>query len=809
MSLTTRPQQWTGTPLLRREDLRLLTGRGAYIDDLRAFSHALEAAILRSPYAHAHIRSIDASAARKLPGVLDVLTGPDLAAVLQPLPVAVPNPPRYYPLAVDRVRYVGEPVAVVIAENRYIAEDALDLIEVDYEPLPAVVDPEAALEPSAAVLHDHIGNNVAWHRQMRFGEADAAFAAADHVVKIRSAFPRYSSTPLETYGLVADYDPTSGLYTVWANFQGPFTLHAVICKALGCSENQLRLHLPRDIGGGFGIKMGLFPYIALFAAASRRVGRPVKWIEDRLEHMKSSASATDRVTEMEAAVRCDGRILALKARIVENVGAYIRPPEPGCFLSRLSMFTGPYQIADLAIDITCVHTNKMPTGPNRGYGAPQHNHALEGLVDRIAASIGLDPAEVRRRNLIPPHAFPYVTPTGGVYDSGDYPALLEMALEQSQYRQMRQEQAAARAEGRIVGVGLTMAVDPSASNMGYITVAVDPEDRAAPGYLPKSGAQDSAVVRMGPMGDVTVQIATAAQGQGHETAAAQLAADALGLHVSQVAVVNEFDTYKSLWSISSGNYSSRFAAATGSAVIKAAQVLAEKLKRIAAHMLGVDASEITLAGGQAHHPQTGRSTSIRRIAGLAHWHPAGLPPGEEPGLHALATFNFDQAQPPELSDRVNSCSVYGVMADVAVVEIDPRTGKVMIRRYVTCHDAGRILNPLLVDGQVRGGFLHGMAGALYEEMVYDPETGQLLTGSWMDYLCPTASEMPALEIHHMESPSPFALSGAKGVGEATSMTAPAAIANAVNDALAPHGIRIDSLPIVPAQVWELLRHAVK
>jgi 2-furoyl-CoA dehydrogenase large subunit len=784
------------------EDSRLLTGRGRYLDDL-AVPGCRAAAILRSPHAHARIVRIDATAARARPGVDAVLTGEDLAPLADPFPVVVASAPPYYPIAVDRVRFIGEAVAVAVAADRYRAEDALEAIAVEYEPLPAIIDPETATRPGAPSLHDTHPDNVAWHRTFRYGDPDGDFAAADLVVSEKFRFPRYHSIPLETYGVIAQYG--EGRYTVHANFQGPFSLHPVMARALRVTEDRLRIIVPSDVGGSFGSKAMIYPYVVLVALAARAVGRPVRWIEDRLEHLRASASGADRVFRLEAALLKDGTILALRGDLYDNVGAYLRAPEPASILRTISSYAGPYRVRSVAIEARSVMTNKAPVGLNRGYGGQQHCFGLERIVDLAAERLGLDPVEIRRRNFVRRAEFPYRTVTGGLYDSGDYHAALDRLVELVRYPERRAERAGARAEGRLFGIGFATAVDPSTSNLGYITLALTPEERTREGYLPKSGSMETARVKMDASGRVSAVLATAGQGQSHETVAAQIVADELSLSPDEVRVVDAMDTSASPWTISSGTYSSRFAAMGASAVGLAARRLGDKLVRIAAHLLEAPVEDLELVEGQVRVKGSPfRSVRLKRLAGLAHWNAGALPADMEPGLESTATYRFPGFDPPDSQDRMNVAGTYGFMADAAVVEVDRETGEVRILLYASVHDAGRLLNPMIVDGQRHGALLHGVAGALYEELVY-ADDGQFLSGTLMDYLCPTACEAPPAALGHVESPSPFTLYGAKGCADGSVVPASAAIANAVSDALAPTGVRANELPATPMRVWNWLR----
>jgi 2-furoyl-CoA dehydrogenase large subunit len=530
----------------------------------------------------------------------------------------------------------------------------------------------------------------------------------------------------------------------------------------------------------------------------------VKWIEDRREHLLASSSGTDRIAYREVAARRDGTVLGMRFRWLDNVGGYVRSPEPGCSFRPTGNFVGPYRFQHLEVDASVVMTNKSLTGPNRGYACGHLYFESEGMMDRLAATLGLDPAEVRRRNLLGAEQMPYRTPTGGLYDSGDYPAAFEKALELAGYEALRREQAKARAEGRWVGIGIALAVDPSVSNMGYVATALDPQFRAKPEYLPKSGAVDAATLKVDPLGRVTAILATTPQGQGHQTIVAQIVADELGLTPDEITVVDEMDTFTRVWSISSGTYSSRFGSVGTSAVALAARKLKRKLCEYGAHLMEVAADQVEFSAGAVRRTDgQGSAYSVKDLAGRAHWHTDSLPEGMEPGLQATAVFGFSVAKAVDQEDRVNSSNTYGFIAEVMAVEVDPETAAIRILKYVTVHDAGTIINPMIAEGQIYGGALHGLGGALYEELSYD-DNGQCLTATFMDYLVPTASEAPVIDIAHVVSPSPLTPLGSKGLGESSSMTVPAVIANAVSDALAPLGVRITELPMTPDRLWRLI-----
>jgi 2-furoyl-CoA dehydrogenase large subunit len=705
------PNRWVGRSLERVEDAALLTGGARFIDDIGLAPGTLHAAILHSPHAHAEIVSIDAAAARAAPGVAAVLTGPDVQAFTSPLVVGVKAPIECWPIAIDRVRYVGEPVAVAVAADRYVAEDALERILVSYAPRPAVVDAAEAASAAAPALHEGLKGNVASDRRFRYGDPEAAFARAARKVRVEIRYPRNSCTPMETYGVIASYDAGENAYAIDVNFQGPFSIHAVISRALKVSGAALRLRTAPHSGGSFGVKQGVFPYIVLIAAAARAAERPVKWIEDRLEHLTASASATNRTTTLQAAVEADGRILALDWDQIEDCGAYLRAPEPATLYRMHGNLIGAYAIANVAVN-RVVLTNKSPTGLNRGFGGPQVYYALERLMQRIAIELDLDPLDVIRRNLVPQGAFPYRTATGALLDSGDYPAALARAEDEGGLAELKRRREAARAEGRLYGVGYAAVVEPSVSNMGYLATALTAAERRKAG--PKDGAQATATVAIDPVGSVSVHVASVPQGQGHRTVLSQVVADEFGLHPSQIAVNTEVDTVKDAWSIASGNYSSRFAAAVAGAARIAAERLRQRLAVAAARQFGSSVEDIVFAGGQVACGSTPRKAlAFSRLAALTHWSPGSLPEAAGQTIRETAFWTPPELTPPD-DDRINSSLCYGFIFDFCGVEVNRLTGRACVDRYVTMHDCGRILPPGMVDGQVRGGFAHVLGAAVRE-----------------------------------------------------------------------------------------------
>jgi len=795
-------RRWVGQSIARVEDAALLTGRGRFIDDLGVRPGTLYAAILRSPHAHADILSIDSEAALRADGVVAVLTGDDIKALTTSLVVGVKAPVECWPIAVERVRYVGEPVAVVIASDRYRAEDAVDLIEVQYKALGANIDPLKAPLPETPVLHDGFGGNVASDRTFRYGDPERAFAEAEHRISIAIGYPRNSCTPIETYGVVADYDAAEDAFDILANFQGPFSIHAVISRALKVPGNRVRLRTPPDSGGSFGVKQGVFPYIVLLAAASRAVGRPVKWIEDRLEHLVASVSATNRVTLLSAAVASDGKISALDWNQVEDCGAHLRAPEPATLYRMHGNLTGAYDIANLAVRNRVVVTNKTPTGLNRGFGGPQVYFALERLMQRIAVELKLDPLVVIKRNLVRADMFPYRTAAGALLDSGDYQQAIARGVKEGALEELMARRDVARAEGRLYGIGYAAVVEPSVSNMGYITTVLTPTERKKAGS--KNGAQATATVALDPVGSISVHVASVPQGQGHRTVLSQVVADVFGLTPADIRVNTEIDTAKDAWSIASGNYASRFAAAVAGTAKLAAERIAARLARVAASQLNTDSDDIVFENGSVSSRRNpDNRLAFSRLAALSHWAPGTLPDDVEQTIRETVFWTPPELTPPDDEDRINTSLCYGFIFDFCGVEIDRTTLMTRIDRYVTMHDCGTILHPGMVDGQIRGGFAQALGAALYEEYAY-AEDGSFLTGSFADYLLPTTAEVPDPVILHMETPSPFTPLGSKGVGEGNCMSTPVCIANAVADAL---GLKDVELPLVPAKLADTVRGA--
>ncbi|MBI2756849.1 MAG: xanthine dehydrogenase family protein molybdopterin-binding subunit [Chloroflexi bacterium] len=792
---TTLGTNWVGQPLPRKEDGPLLTGRDRFLDDIGLLGMA-HVAILRSPYAHARILRVDASAAAALPSVLAVLTGEEVVRVSRPQRGRIPLPvsPQVYALAHDKVVYVGQPVAAVAAIDRATAEDALDLIEVEYEPLPAVVTPEGAMAPDAPILFEEVGSNILWHDTFPYGDVDGAFERADRVVRERVTIHRYLSTPLETFGSIAQFDASTQTMTIWGSAHQPGQEINNVAAALGLSPGQVRMIVP-PMGGGFGNKTRPIYHILIALLARKLAGRPVKWVEDRRESLLALCHAADGIMEMEAAIQDDGTILGLKFRNIENEGAGIDFAGRHNLLM-LSNIVNCYRVPAVSYEGYSVVTNCCPVIANRGIGKPFMCLAVERMVDAVARETGLDRVEVRQRNFIQPDQFPYDTPSGQTYDSGDYPEMLRKALALLDYDQLLVDQEAARAAGRLVGIGIACGVEPAGSNLSYGMLISGPSQLL-------SGQGEAARVRMEPDGSATVYTGGIESGQGHSTALSQIVADELGLRPDQIRIVATFDSHSHPYTQTSGNYSNKFNGHDTAAAIGAAGKVREKLLARAARMLEVAAEDLELAAGRITvRGAPDRSLPIAQVAARAYWSLNDEAPDDEPGLEALHYYRNPRTRAPDAQRRLPVQMGFSAAAHVALVEIDPETFEIEVRRYGVVHDCGREINPMIVEGQVHGATVHGIAAALLEEFVYDDD-GQLLTTSFMDYLKPSSADVPMIETDHLETLSPWTPLGTKGIGEGGAIVAPAAIASAVEDALKPLGITVSGLPITPTRLWRL------
>jgi carbon-monoxide dehydrogenase large subunit len=770
-----------GSRIKRREDPRLIMGRGTYVDDVQ-LPRMTYAAMLRSPYAHARILRINVDKAKALPGVVAVLTGADLQGKNVPCGWTLPDMKvaPHPALAVGKVRYTGDAVAVVVAEERYLARDALDLIEVDYEPLPVVVDAEKAIQAGAPQLHDEVPQNTTFVWKIAGGDIDKAFREAEVVVKERIVNQRLIPNAIEPRGMVAQYIPGSGDLTLWTATQIPHLVRLLLSMVTGMPEHKVRVIAP-EVGGGFGSKLYLYPEEVIVATLAKVTGRPVKWIEERRENYVATTHGRDHVQYVEVAAKRDGTITGLRVKSIANMGAYLSTFAPGIptILFGL-MLAGNYRLPNISCEVVGVHTNTTPVDAYRGAGRPEATYLVERAVDLTARELGLDPAEIRRRNFVPANAFPHTTATGVTYDSGNYQPTLDRALEIAGYQQLRQEQAQARAQGKYLGIGVTTYVEICGMAPSQVLGAVGAG----------AGGWESATVRVHPTGKVTVYSGASAHGQGHETAFSQIVADGLGIPFEDVEVVHG-DTAQVQFGI--GTFGSRSAAVGGMAVQMCLQKIEAKAKRIAAHLLEAAEADLVFEGNQFMVRGTpGRGMNLQQVA-FAAYVPHKYPTGLEPGLEATSFY-----------DPSNFTWPFGT--HVAVVEVDPETGVIKLRRYIAVDDCGRVINPLLVDGQIHGGLAQGIAQALYEEAVYD-DNGQLVSGSLMDYAVPKADDLVNFELDRTETPSPVNALGVKGIGEAGTIASSAAIVNAVVDALAPLGVKHLDMPLKPERVWQAIQQA--
>ena len=763
--------RYVGARVRRKEDPRLITGTSLYVDDLK-LPATLYVAFVRSTYAHAKIARIDPAPALQMPGVVHVVTGQDLRRWVKGADLSAgesppdetegeAGAPEVDPLAVDIVRYVGQPIAAVLAEERDLAHDAAAVVQVDYDPLPVVTDPEEAMKEGAPQLYPQVKNNIGVRWVHKRGDVEGAFAQADLVVRQRMRNQRLSGVPMEPRVIIAAPDPLTQGVTVWSSTQAPHWNRDAIAAALGLAQTQVRVIAP-EVGGGFGVKIGVYQEDIVLSALAYHLRRPVKWVETRSEHLQVTNHGRDQVVEYEAAVRRDGKILALRANIVQNLGAYPK----GLYLPGTTgtMLVGCYDIPAVDIHAVGVYTNTMAVGAYRGAGRPEAAYYIERIVDRIADELGLDPADVRRVNFIRPEQFPYTTATGERYDTGDYEKALNRALEVARYTEWRQRQEELRQQGRYIGIGLA----------SYVEIC---------GF----GPWESATVRIEPSGAVSVYTGTSPHGQGLETALSQLVADELGANFDQV-VVHHGDTA----SVPQGNgtMGSRSLVVGGGALLMAIERVREKARRVAAHLLEAAVDDIEFADGKYRvKGAPDRALTLAEIASAAYG--GSLPAEIEPGL--VATGFFSPAD-----------EVFPFGTHVAVVEVVPETGEVKILQYVSVDDCGPRVNPLLVEGQVHGGLAQGIAQALYEEVKYDA-SGQLLTGTLMDYAVPKAAMLPTFITDKTETTTPLNPLGAKGIGEAATIGSTPAIANAVMDALKPFGIKHLDIPFTPQRVWAALQ----
>ena len=830
--------QYIGQSVRSKEAPRLVSGHGRYVDDL-SLPRMLYASIVRSPYAHARILSVRADDAVRLAGVRGVVTPEDVQRLTRPF-----KPGRYaaglrvpipeYASAIEKVRYVGEPVAMVAADTRAKAEDALELVEIQYEPLTAVATADDAAGASAPLIYEELGSNVAWEGYVSYGDVNAAFGRADRVISEKLKIHRYSSTPLEPFACLAE--STVGRLTIWCNSQSPDVIYEAAAEALGIAD--VRVIVP-DVGGGFGQKIHLIrKYAVLTALMAIRTGRPVKWIEDRSEHMMAGGHSCEQEFDVEAAVSANGEVLGLRICDTDDVGGSVSTLTIH-FTNKLNNLFNTYKVRHLRLEGRSVLTNKCPVVPNRGIGKPGMCFVWERIMDRIAQELSLDPVEIRRRNLIAADEFPYTTPNGNIYGSGNYKELLDKVVANVGYAEVRRQQAeqnaraldereeggSGKAEGGgsvplrrgFIGIGVVIGVEPGGRNAAR-DMAIFPHSKQMPG----AGGVEGATVKIEKNGSVVLTLGSPSCGQSHETTASQIVAEILGIAPERVSLSGTFDTAISPWGVSSSNSGNNFHLYDVGAVHGAATRLRDKVLTLAAHVLGADSGALQIEDGvisvgrvtnvgrvpRAGQEQSARGAAISfaELGKIAYANQAQLPAGFEPGLQATYYHSHPHANPlmlPDAEGRVRAQYTFSSAAHAAVVEVDPDTGRVRVLRYVIVSDNGTMINPAVVDGQIYGSAAHGISVALGEGFVYGSD-GQLLTLTLLDYGKSTTLETPRIEIEHSPVPDPFTTFGQKAAGEGAAIPSPAAIASAVEDALSPLGVRVRQLPLSPERVWELI-----
>ena len=775
-------EKLVGTRVRRTEDPRLLTGHGLYVDD-KQIAGLLHVAFRRSDEAHAKIKSIDFTAALALPGVVAIYTAEQLEALVKPIHaisrMADYHSTAIYPLARGKVRFVGEAVVAVIAHSRYIAEDALEWIQIEFEPLPNIVDPYAAALPDAPLLHEEAGTNVLIKREFRRGDIDAVMH--DAPIKVAARFRMHRKTPLaiENRTCLAEYDQGKRALTLYSSTGSPGIVRDALVHILDMPGNRIRVIAP-DVGGSFGGKGSLYPEEILVSAVSRHLGRSVKWTSDRLEDLSSSSQAFDETIDAELALDHDGTILALRADVVGDVGAYsIYPWTAGLeTVQVISFMPGPYRVPVYHGNVRGVATCKAPTGPYRGVGRPTSTFVMERLMDMAAHKIGIDARDIRLKNLIRPTEFPYKTASGIIWDRSGFIEALEQGCEKIGYDRLRAQQVEARLAGRWMGIGISSYAELS---------GIGSRISASPG-MPINTGTEIATIKIDPSGSITASFGIASHGQGLETSLAQIVADALGARMQDITIVHG-DT--DAVSHSTGTYASRSAVLAGGAGTLAAQVLRAKLVRIAAFLLDSHPPYINIHQGMITATDSGKTTTIAALADTVYSQMGRIP--KEVAEVLEATQSYDP--------------VWGTTSSathIAVVEIDPDTFMVHVKAYLVAEDCGKMINPMIVDGQVHGAVAQGIGAALYEEVVYDNQ-GQILSASLVDYVVPTAPEIPDMTILHIESALPATLGGFRGMGEGGTIGAPAAIANAISDALQPLGIEITELPATPERLFQLIK----
>lgn len=772
-----------GDKVRRRETERLILGKGTFVDDVQP-SGALYVGFVRSVYAHARIKRIDTRAALALPGIHAVVTGEDIIGDLAEVRGGPTRDVKTYPLAIGKVRYVGEPIAAVVADSRYLAEDGVEAVEVEYEGLPAVVDPEIALNDPSVKLFDELQSNVVYEFHFATPGVDDIFKTADHVFSERLNSQRLTPFPMEPRAYCAEYDQRTGQLTCWASTAGAHNFRTRLAEILGFPETKLRVIAP-DVGGSFGVKNGGYQDEVLVPLLAIKLGRPMKWAETRVEYMRTGRQGRDQIHYIDVAVKKDGTILAVRDKIIADIGCSYGVDNS---ISSAALYmTGVYDIQNYRVDAYGVATNKANHGSLRGIGKAEAAYVIERMIDIIARKLSIDPIVLRNKNFIPPEAFPYRNVTGALYDSGRYAECLKKTLELARYEEAKKEKAELRSRGIYRGVGAVLVMEPTSSSRIYAT-----------------GGYATCRIRIEPTGWVSVFSSVGDQGQGHSTTLSAIVASRIGFPLDKIIVIRG-DTAATPYGFGTG--SSRSSVVQMNAALLAAERLRDKLLNIAARNLRVPAKNLAIRDGKVCEIDGAKSMALNAIVRLAYGAIHQLPEDEEPGLEVTRHFinpNIDYVADPQ--GRMNTFSAYPYAAVAAVVDVDIDTGFINIVKYCTVHDCGNILNPQIVETQHYGSVVQGVGAALYEQIVYD-EDGQLLTSSLMDYKVPTVEEVPDIRLGHMVTPSPFSPLGTKGAGETGMLGVPPALATAIEDALSEFGVEIRNPPYTPEKILGLIKQA--
>jgi carbon-monoxide dehydrogenase large subunit len=776
-----------GERVKRKETERFVSGTGRYVDDLLP-AGTLHVSFVRSSCAHAKIKSIDVEAARAMPGVRAVYAGAEIAQHVKPLRVggsSVMRPVKLYPLAVEKVRYFGEPLAVVVADNRYLAEDATEMVAVEYEMLPVVLDPEAAMEPGAALVHEDAGSNIVYKYHFATDGIDKVFADAEVIVKERIRSHRITACPIEPRAYLAHFNKEEDSLTMWSATANPHSLRGRIADILNFPEGKIRVIAP-DVGGSFGVKIQTYQEELLLPYLSRELGRPIKWCETRVEHMRNGRHGRDQIHYVEMALKKDGTMLAIRDKIIADMGSTYTVDHS--IQAAALYMTGVYQIQNYCVDALGIATNKTTHGSLRGIGKADASYILERLVDIAARQLHLDPIEIRLKNFIPTEAFPYRNVTGALYDSGQYHLAMKRTAEMAGYDQLRKEQLELRKQGIHRGIGVALVMEPTSSSRIHAT-----------------GGYASCRLRIDPSGAATVFSSMGEQGQGHETTIAQIVASQTGIPFDKITVIHG-DTLPTPYGFGTG--SSRSSVVLMPSAWVAGKLMRDKILGIAARQLKVVPENLQIGDGKVFAKENpDQSMAVMEIVRTAYGAIHLLPENMEPGLEVTGYFinpNIDYT--PDDKGRMNTFSSYPYAAVIAVVDVDVETGMIKIVKYFTVHDCGNMINPQIVDTQQQGSIMQGIGAALYEELRYD-ENGQLLSSTFMDYRLPSSEEVPELHLEHIVTPNPFTPLGAKGAGETGMLGPPPALCSAVEDALSPYGVRIRETPLTPDRILNLIEKA--